>query len=364
MGENEVPKDVQAQPGQERRGWQGCLLGVGIVVGALSLFFCLLVGLSCAGGNRARAELATNHPPPGQMVDMGGYRLHIHCQGADKPGVPTVLLEAGAREFSLVWDRVQGRVAEFARVCAYDRAGLGWSDRGPNPRTVSHVTDELDALLAAAGVEPPYILVGHSMGGLYARYYAHKHPERVVGMVLVDSGHEEWSQRLPEALVKLGEQTNQILRILPVVSALGMAARDPDGYPSPFLPPLAPGTEETYKAVMAMSPYFFTTAVEEGDALEESYAAMRNLPDRSLGDLPLVVISAGKSEALPEGLISAEDQSLVRTIEAELQAELVTLSSNGRQMIAEDSGHHIQLEQPELVIEAIREMVEAARELN
>ncbi len=362
MGENEVAQDVQAQPGQERRGWQGCLLGMGIVAGTLALFLCLLVGLSWAGGNRARAELAAKFPPPGQMVDVGGYRLHIHCQGAKEPGVPTVLLEAGAREFSLVWDQVQGQVAEFARVCAYDRAGMGWSERGPNPRTAPYVADELDALLAAAGVEPPYVLVGHSMGGLYARFYAHEHPEQVAGMVLVDSGHEEYNQRLPEALVTLSQQTNQILRILPLVSDLGMVARDPAGYPSPFLPPLAPGTEERYRSVLAMSPDFFTTAVEEGDALEESYAAVRNLPDRSLGDLPLIVLSAGKFEALPERLISAEEQAQVRAIAAELQADLVTLSSNGRQVIAEESGHHIQLEQPELVIEAIHKVLDAAQQ--
>lgn len=361
MSEHEDSKDWQAQPAQERRGWQGCLLGIGIVVGALTLFLCLLLGLSWAGGKRARAELVAKYPPPGQMVDMGGYGLHINCQGAKEPGGPTVVLEAGAREFSLVWDRVQGQVSEFARVCAYDRAGLGWSQRGPNSRTVPYVTGELNALLAAAGEEPPYVLVGHSMGGLYARYYTHEHPEQVVGMVLVDSGHEEWSQRLPEAVVKLSEQTNQILRILPMVSDLGMVARDPAGYPSPFLPPLALGTEETYKAVVAMSPHYFATAVEEGDALEESYAAMRNLPDRSLGDLHLVVLSAGKFEALPEGLISAEEQAQVRAIEAELQADLVTLSSNARQVIAEESGHHIQLEQPELVIEAIREVLGAAQ---
>jgi pimeloyl-ACP methyl ester carboxylesterase len=298
------------------------------------------------------------------MVDMGGYRLHIHCQGAKEPGIPTVVLEAGAREFSLVWDQVQGQVAQFALVCAYDRAGMGWSERGSNPRTAPYVADELDALLAAAGVGPPYVLVGHSMGGLYARYYTHEHPERVVGIVLVDSGHEERNWRLPETLMRLDEQMNQILRILPVVSAMGMTARDPDGYPSPFLPPLAPSTEERYKAVVAMSPHYATAIVEEGDALEKSYAALRNLPDRSLGDLLLIVLSAGKFEALPEELISAEEQVQARAIEAELQADLVSLSSNGRQVIAEESGHHIQLEQPELVIEAIREVVEAAQELD
>jgi pimeloyl-ACP methyl ester carboxylesterase len=334
---------------------------MGIIVGAMALLLCLFVGLTWTGGNKARAELAAKYPPPGQMVDVGGYRLHINCQGVSEPGVPTVVLEAGAREFSLTWDHVQRQVAEFARVCAYDRAGLGWSERGPNPRTAPHIADEFDTLLTAAGVEPPYMLVGHSMGGLYARFYAHEHPAWVVGMVLVDSGHEELNQRLPQALVKTGEQANQILRIPQVLSAMGLLAQDPAGFPSQFLPPQAPGTEKTYKAVVAMSPHFWTTAIEESAALEESYAVMRNLPNRSLGDLPLVVISAGEFAASAEGLITAEEQALVMAVWAELQAELATLSSNGRQVIAEDAGHHIHIDRPELVIDAIREVLEAAQ---
>jgi pimeloyl-ACP methyl ester carboxylesterase len=361
MNEHEGSKDVQPQPELERTGWQGCLLGIGIIVGTLSLFLCLVVGLIWAGSNRARAELKAKYPPPGQMVDVGGYQLHVNCQGASEPGVPTVVLEAGAGEFSLTWDQVQRQVAEFARVCTYDRAGLGWSERGPNPRIAPYVVDEFDTLLKATGVEPPYVLVGHSMGALYTRFYFYQYPDRVAGMVLVDGGHEETYRRLPEALVRADAQTKQILRIPQVLSAVGLFARDPAGISSDFLPPKAPGTEETYNAIVAMSPWYFSTLIEEHAAAEESYTVVRNLPDRSLGKLPLVVISAGASQ-VPDLLnLTAEEQAALTTVQAELQADLADLSSNSRQVLAEDAGHYVHIEQPDLVIEAIREVMDAAQ---
>jgi pimeloyl-ACP methyl ester carboxylesterase len=200
------------------------------------------------------------------------------------------------------------------------------------------------------------------MGGLYARLYTHEHPDRVVGMVLVDSGHEETNQRLPEGLVKAEKQVMQILRIPQVLSAIGLLARDPAGLPGDSLPPQAPGTEEAHNAIQAMSPRYFSTLIEEHAAVEESYAVMRKLQDRSLGDLLLVVISAGEFPALAEGLITAEEQALVTAVEAQLQADLATLSSNSRQVIAEDAGHYVHLDQPELVIDAIRAVLNEAQQ--
>jgi pimeloyl-ACP methyl ester carboxylesterase len=334
---------------------------LGIIAGAAVLLLGLFVGVSMVRGKRARAALAAKYPPPGQMVDVGGYRLHIYCQGASQPGVPTVVLDAGASEFSLTWDHVQGQASGYARVCAYDRAGLGWSERGPRPRTTPHVVDELDALLAAAGVEPPYVLVGHSMGALYARYYAHTHPDRVVGMVLVDGAHEEETLRLPEALLRINRLAGVALRIPQVLSAIGVTAQDPAGYPEQFLTPQPPGTAETHKAVLAMNRHYWNTALAESAATEESYAAIRSLPSRSLGDLPLVVISAGKL-VVPDMInLSAEERASVMNVWAECQTDLVALSSKGRQVIAEEAGHYVHIDRPDLVIEAIREVVEAAQ---
>jgi pimeloyl-ACP methyl ester carboxylesterase len=145
------------------------------------------------------ARDAERYPAPGQQVDVGGYRLHIQCVGE---GSPTVLLDAGLGGFSLDWSLVQPELAANNRVCAYDRAGYGWSDPGPQPRTPSHIADELHTMLVNAGVQGPYVLVGHSAAGKHVRFYATRYPQDVVGMVLVEARHESVdANRSPQALL-------------------------------------------------------------------------------------------------------------------------------------------------------------------
>src|SRR5215210_70193 len=133
-----------------------------------------------------RAERA--YPPPGEMVDVGGYSLHIDCVGQ---GSPTVVLDAGTGEMSAQWVRVQREVSDTTRVCADDRAGMGWSEMGPEPRDAKQISGELHALLEGAGIEGPHVLVGHSFGGLYMQTYAARYPDEVAGMSLVESSHPE-----------------------------------------------------------------------------------------------------------------------------------------------------------------------------
>src|SRR5918993_1702786 len=142
-----------------------------------------------------RAERA--YPPPGQMVGVGGHSLHINCVGR---GSPAVVLDAGSGGFSAHWVRVQREVSGTTRVCAYDRAGMGWSEMGPQPRDARQITSELHTLLKGANIEGPYVLVGHSFGGMYMQTYAARYPEEVAGVALVDSSTDpdQFSQR-PEA---------------------------------------------------------------------------------------------------------------------------------------------------------------------
>jgi pimeloyl-ACP methyl ester carboxylesterase len=140
--------------------------------------------------------------PPGKLVDIGGYRLHLHCTGK---GNPTVVLIAGGGDFSFDWSLVQPNVSRFARVCSYDRAGLAWSDPGPTPRTMRQDAHELHTLLSAAQIQAPYVLVGHSMGGLIARVYAAQYPNEVAGMVLVDATHEDTTLLFQGKLARMRE---------------------------------------------------------------------------------------------------------------------------------------------------------------
>ena len=163
----------------------------------------LLIALVCAGTVYEAIESHRDQQmfhPPGRLVDIGGCRLHLYCTGE---GSPTVILEAGGGNPWLSWCKVQPQVASFTRVCSYDRAGLGWSDPSPRPRTAMVIAEELHALLHNAGIPGPFVLVGHSLGGMDARMFANRYPSEVAGLVLVDSSHPDQDERFPPEAKKL-----------------------------------------------------------------------------------------------------------------------------------------------------------------
>jgi len=154
------------------------------------------------------------YPPPGELVDVGGHTLHINCVGE---GSPTVILESGSGANSTAWANIQPELADTTRVCAYDRAGTGWSEPGPGPGEPQQIAGELHTLLGNAGIDGPYVLVGHSFGGLYVLRYADLYPEEVEGMVLVDSSHPEQSAR--SAGAQATHETSTL--VLPSTQSLG-----------------------------------------------------------------------------------------------------------------------------------------------
>jgi pimeloyl-ACP methyl ester carboxylesterase len=275
-------------------------------------------------------------PPSGQMVDIGGYKLHLDCRGT---GSPTVILEAGLGDTTLVWSKVQPTLAMFTRVCSYDRAGYAWSNAGPTPRTGKQIITELHTLLAKANVPGPYILVGHSLGGLFVRLYASTYPQQVVGMVLIDASHEDQQLNLsPQARQSLNQEVqshyfNQWLTLFGI-QRLGQQLHL---VPSDEFKDYAPSVIPILKAYQAQ-PSFFRTYADELAAFDET-AAEVYASTRNLGNMPLVVLSHG----LPVPL------SLQR------QEFFGDLSSRSTLVVASHSGHYIQLEQPDLVIDAIRQ---------
>ncbi len=314
--------------------------------------FVLGLVLTIAGA-AAKHRLAAQNPPPGRMVDMGGYRLHLNCSGE---GSPTVILESGMNEFSLSWALVQHGVAKFTHVCSYDRAGLGWSDPGQVPRTSETIIRELHTLLRSAGMSGPLVLAGHSFGGMNARLYARRYPDEVAGMVLVDSAHED------QALVddgrhfrKFHEKLLSILRYASFINKTGLFALAPRLIPDRGLPP---EVLPAYRAVLATTGYF-TAALAETSGWDRSAAEVRAAKITSFGDLPLVVMSRGQEQKLP----GVSDQEL-RALEKgwlTLQSRMLSLSSRSRLVVADKSDHFIQLRQPDLVVKAIRDVWSQAK---
>jgi pimeloyl-ACP methyl ester carboxylesterase len=278
------------------------------------------------------------YPPPGEMVDVGTHSLHINCAGE---GSPTVILEAANLGMSAHWVRVKQQVAKTTRVCAYDRAGMGWSEAGPEPRDARQISSELHTLLKGAGTEGPYVLVGHSYGGLYARMYAAQYSEEVAGVALVDSSHPEQFTRSPEGRATY-EQTRRMGAVIPWLTRLGVI-RLTNFYPAhPDLPPQQRAQIEAFNS----STRQVVTTVEEFRAIPETSAQIRNT--QSLGDKSLAVISAG--EQSPDWL--------------EMQEELAALSPNSIHRVVEGATHESLLydkDDSQVTSAAIERVVQAVR---
>lgn len=263
-----------------------------------------------------RAE--RDHPPPGEMVDVGGHELHINCIGQ---GSPTVILESGLGNMSADWANVQPEAAKTTRVCTYDRAGMGWSESGPKPRDARQISSELHTLLKGAGIDGPYVLVGHSTGGLYARMYADRYPEEVAGVVLVDSSHPEQFTRSEGR--KYYEPTRRVVSVAPWLARLGVI-RLFNLNPAPQdLPPKQRAQVEVFNP----STQQLATAAEEFRAILETSAQVRDTD--GLGDKPLVVISAGESTP----------GNFPASYWLELQGELAALSPNSLHRVVEGATH-------------------------
>jgi pimeloyl-ACP methyl ester carboxylesterase len=305
-------------------------------------------------------------PPPGQLIDVGSHRLHLHCQGA---GVPAVVFDAALGASSLSWTYVLPEVASFARACAVDRAGFAWSDAGPLPRTTPRIVEELRKVLTSARIPPPYVLVGHSFGGLTARLFLHRHPEDVAGLVLLDPAYpEDWTPPAPAlgALVRRGVQLCRYGRlaarcdITGLVAGLARAGAPGGARVAAFLASrgalrrvdeelMAPAAKLPAD-VRAIAQRFWTQAKffeALGSQIESIGISAAAIPvGQDFGDVPLVVVS---------GETNSDAGQLGR------QARLAARSTRGRHVVAEGSGHWIPLDRPDVVVEVIREVVAATR---
>ena len=332
------------------------------MLGAFAIAGAVGIGALIALGQLARRRLRHRYQPCGRLVDIGGYRLHLDERGTEHSG-PTVVLEGGAMAPGLAWEPVQRRVAAFARVVSYDRAGLGWSDPSRRPRTAPEMADELRALLDAGEVPGPYVLVGHSLGGTIVRVFAAAYPERVAGLVLLDASHEDQFTRAPRELrdfmAGMSRRMPALLGLLRLLVRGGIVALRPSLVPA-AMGPLPAETLDAIRARVAATPSVIAAMADEMRSLEASNDAVRGLAIRSLGPIPLTVISHGRPEGVPPQF-GPEVAAAYESLWQELQVAQSTLSPLGRRAVADGVGHNVPTEAPELVADAIRAMLDEAR---
>ena len=288
------------------------------------------------------------YPAPGKLIEVGEGYLHIDCRGQ---GDVTLVLESGLGMNSSSWSLIHDPLSEHARVCAYDRPGMGWSDPISRISLAPDISDRLKRLLDRAGENGPHILVGMSAGGVFVRQYYKQYPDNVVGMVLVDSSHEQQENRVPgfDRGLDYLLQACRILQPIGWVRLSGeMDQMAPTGMSDEWVSAWAANQNRSY----ACNSFHY--------AIESFVREVADpLPPISLGKLPLLVISQGNDpKGDPTGDYTDEMAKEQRRIWDELQIELMQLSSDATRVIAKQSGHVIQFDQPELVIESILHLIE------
>jgi pimeloyl-ACP methyl ester carboxylesterase len=331
------------------------------VIAAIALLVVSLAGvvyqtLGLAGDAR-------RFPPPGRLVDVGGYRLHAVCSGHGAPGV---VLESAIAASSLSWSKVLAAVAQLTRVCAYDRAGFAWSDGPAGPRTFARLVDDLDACVAKVQCPAPLVLVGHSFGTFLCLAYAARHPGKVAGLVLVDPP-TEWmhmdrrQRRMVSGAVLLSGVGGWLARLGVVRACLALLTGGAPGVPRYFVKVFGPTTARTLERLVGevqklppeihpvvkalwCRPKCFRAMADHLRALDEAVASARGVG--SLGELPVVVISS--SRQTPD--VTAA------------HAALAGMSSQGRVVVASKSGHWVPYDEPELIVDAIRGVVQGVRD--
>lgn len=302
--------------------------GIACVLLCLSGVLAAPIMLAAQTPSSTAADMSSQ---PGRLISIGSHKLYLYCRGQ---GSPTIVLESGLGGTHLDWAKVQPTLAQTHRVCSYDRAGYGWSERGPIPRTSEVFVDELARLLRLADESPPYILVGHSLGGFTVRGFAHQFPEQVAGMVLVDSSHEQQYEQPDE----LGQGLVPTQRRQFVISNYYTI---PQGLPESL---------QTLAQRFAVKPdAVYTLYNELGDIKQSAYTARQW---QFAADLPLVVLAH-------DSVARAKTDKAQRFAEnwIGLQQELAQRSSRSQFKVIADSGHHIHLDQPSAVIDAINSIL-------
>ncbi len=310
-----------------------------------------MIALLCVFGGLSYQYFATKrddwrYPPPGKFIDVGGYKLHLLCTGQNGP---TVVFDAGLSANLNWWHFVQKEVSQFAKGCSFDRAGYGWSEASNVPRTSEQIVLELHILLhATAATPPPYILVGHSFGGANMRLYTNTYPDEVEGLILVDACHQD--QRFEDD--SLGKGVLALFKDYVFNSSfshyIGLSRWFMAENLKPYFSSLM--SHELRELIIAKASTIKSLRARDNEMvfLKESLAQLKKSKN-ALSNKPLIIITAEETNNDPSWQA--------------YQKELVFFSNKGKQIIADGSSHMIHVDQPEIITEAIRELVESLKVL-
>ncbi|MGC5773141.1 alpha/beta fold hydrolase [Paenibacillus pabuli] len=329
-------------PGKARKKWIALKL-------MLMLFITLLLVISAGflyewyASNHSRAE----YPPPGRLVEAGGYKLHIHQQGN---GAPTIIMEAGSGETSLSWRDIPAELAKHATVVTYDRAGYAWSESAPSERTGANIVKELHDALEKEGIRGPYIMVGHSLGGMYARLFAQTYPSEIQGLVLIDARPEDDEKNTKDLLEQAKFQGNPPASLLSLLKLSGSFRL----FPNFMLEGLVAKQDQDAFINVIATPSFFHAREEEAALAYSTEDAIRG---QKLGTIPVRIIARGLPQNYAQAGIPAEVGEQLESIWQSGQRQMLNISEDSQLVIATKSGHMIIHDEPELVVQTILSLV-------
>jgi pimeloyl-ACP methyl ester carboxylesterase len=326
--------------------WMWCgIIGFGL----LGLIIVLLVAGIAYQGIRSKRE-KRKYPPPGEMVDVGGYKLHLYSAGS---GGPAVILDAGLGCISTHWCLVQPEIAKFTQAVSFDRAGLGWSESSPFPRTSKQIVQELHTLLINAHIPKPYVLVGHSFGGINVQLYAATYPDEVLGLVLVDSGDEQMEKKMPPVP---GEAVAKFF-MKPLISYLMAASGFYRFFAERKIPKIVSSPFDGANLAVCTTAKHVCAIAAQFRCLTESLEQLENMDRSLIENKPCFVLTAGLENAVSA---SAEKQKIMhetKVIWDGLQKDLASRFVGSHHLIAEKSDHMIPFRQPELIVYAVQELI-------
>lgn len=331
---------------------------------SLILYF-IIIRLS---GISAIAQIS-EFPPPGELIDNGGYKMHLLIEGRDKLG-PNVIFFHGAGDIALNWNLILPKVGEFATAVAIDQNGEGWSEHGHGMALNQQVYDSHE-VLRKAGIYPPYIVVGHSLGGILANLFAVEYINEISGVVMVDATH-------PDAVLKIFNRTTNKMEwkkmrltasdsIPPVIKNKIITPKETSSFQprkdfGDMLNKFSQEDKERFNWIYNIRPWTYVKGQGKTYEAEIFQKMYQSYNEYTIGDLPLVVITGGKKDP-PKGDVNWSTKQL-QEHSASLQKELLGLSTNSRQIIARKSGHQIHIDEPEIVILSIKQMIKEVSDIN